>query len=194
MSNPGRREQNKERTRAAIVVAAVQLMQINGYSGTTTTAIAEAAGVAPATLFNYFPTKASILFADAQLWRPPPDPGRRESAAASLIHLIGAMLDRPEWIRGVDDPLTAARFEIVRREPELQAIQAAQALAQAPVFAETLRRLHPDLDREQSLVLAGSAIGAIITVVNTEQVDNLRATVMRAATLALGQTSRQGRR
>jgi AcrR family transcriptional regulator len=57
-----RREENKARTRQAMIDAALELFATVGYDDTSTEAIAERAGVSPRTFFRYFPTKESVLF------------------------------------------------------------------------------------------------------------------------------------
>jgi AcrR family transcriptional regulator len=54
------RELNKERTRVAIVRAALRLFIEAGYEDTTIPMIAKAAGVSPRTVSTYFPAKADI--------------------------------------------------------------------------------------------------------------------------------------
>uniref|UniRef100_UPI00389ABC77 TetR family transcriptional regulator n=1 Tax=Mycobacterium sp. HUMS_1102779 TaxID=3383487 RepID=UPI00389ABC77 len=56
------RGEHADRTRAALLDAALNLFSANGYDQTTTDEIAEAAGVSPRTFFRYFPTKESVLF------------------------------------------------------------------------------------------------------------------------------------
>lgn len=56
-----RREQNKERTRAAILEAARVGFTADGVEATTMDDIAAAAGVSRATLFNYFNGKTALL-------------------------------------------------------------------------------------------------------------------------------------
>ncbi len=56
----GRREQNKQATREAIVSAALGLFQSKGFDLTTTKEIARRAGIAEGTVFNYFPSKDDI--------------------------------------------------------------------------------------------------------------------------------------
>lgn len=58
------RERNKQRTRAAIQREGLRLIDGQGYSVTTCEQIAAAAGVSPATLFRYFPTKEDIVLHD----------------------------------------------------------------------------------------------------------------------------------
>ena len=53
--------QTKARTREKILDAARQLFACNGFDKATTRDIADAAGIATGTLFNYFPTKEAVL-------------------------------------------------------------------------------------------------------------------------------------
>lgn len=63
-----RRERKKEETRQRLLEAGWQLFREHGYDDTTVAEIAEAADVAKGTLFNYFPTKESLLD-QIGLWR-----------------------------------------------------------------------------------------------------------------------------
>jgi len=56
----GTRAQNKQAIRKRIVKAALNLFQTKGFDGTTTRAIAQKAGIAEGTVFNYFRTKEDI--------------------------------------------------------------------------------------------------------------------------------------
>ena len=56
------RNEHANRTRNALLEAALNLFSANGYDETTTDQIAESAGVSPRTFFRYFPTKESVLF------------------------------------------------------------------------------------------------------------------------------------
>ncbi|MEZ4317159.1 MAG: helix-turn-helix domain-containing protein [Myxococcota bacterium] len=55
------RERNKARTLEAIRQAAAELFARQGYAETRTRDIAEAAGIATGTLFNYAPTKEAVV-------------------------------------------------------------------------------------------------------------------------------------
>lgn len=81
-AGPGLRELKKQRTRAAIQSAALDLIARHGYDATTCEQIAAAAEVSPATFFRYFPTKEDALLRDdydpliaaAVTARPPAEP------------------------------------------------------------------------------------------------------------------------
>jgi AcrR family transcriptional regulator len=56
------RSEYADRTRNALLEAALNLFSANGYDETTTDEIAASAGVSARTFFRYFPTKESVLF------------------------------------------------------------------------------------------------------------------------------------
>jgi AcrR family transcriptional regulator len=58
----GLRERKKRRTRLAILDSGIRLFFDRGYEATTIIQIADAADVAPSTVFKYFPTKVAIVF------------------------------------------------------------------------------------------------------------------------------------
>ncbi|WP_043631769.1 TetR/AcrR family transcriptional regulator [Nonomuraea candida] len=61
---PGLRERKKAKTRALIQKEALRLFRDQGYAATTVEQIAEAAEVAPSTVFRYFPTKEDLVLVD----------------------------------------------------------------------------------------------------------------------------------
>src|SRR5215469_13259895 len=56
----GKRNENKEKTKRAILAAALKLFAEKGFYNTTTKAISRKAGIAEGTLFNYFETKEDL--------------------------------------------------------------------------------------------------------------------------------------
>lgn len=66
-----------ERTRAALVAAALDLFEERGYDATTAADVAAAAGVTEMTFFRHFPSKAAILLDD------PYDPLIADAVAAT---------------------------------------------------------------------------------------------------------------
>ncbi|MEU6781137.1 TetR family transcriptional regulator [Nonomuraea angiospora] len=61
---PGLRERKKAKTRALIQKEALRLFREQGYAATTVEQIAEAAEVAPSTVFRYFATKEDLVLVD----------------------------------------------------------------------------------------------------------------------------------
>src|SRR4051812_48295444 len=59
------RERKRARTRQALVDAAVDLFERNGYAGTTVADIAAAAEIGTRTFFSYFPSKEEVLFPES---------------------------------------------------------------------------------------------------------------------------------
>jgi len=64
----GQREENKARTRAALVATAVELFLDNGYDNVTMTQIADAAGVSRRTAYRYFATKDEMAMYHPNSW------------------------------------------------------------------------------------------------------------------------------
>ncbi|MEU7828310.1 MULTISPECIES: TetR family transcriptional regulator [unclassified Nonomuraea] len=60
----GLRERKKAKTRALIQKEALRLFREQGYTETTVEQIAEAAEVAPSTVFRYFASKEELVFVD----------------------------------------------------------------------------------------------------------------------------------
>jgi AcrR family transcriptional regulator len=57
---PGKREENREQTKQAILKAALELFSKRGFYRTKTKEISRKAGIAEGTLFNYFRTKEDL--------------------------------------------------------------------------------------------------------------------------------------
>ena len=65
-SELGRRERKKEQTRQLIAEAALRLFRERGFDAVTVAQVARAADVSEATVFNYFPTKESLFYAQME--------------------------------------------------------------------------------------------------------------------------------
>jgi len=115
---PGLRERKKQRTRQALVDAALALHRERGFEGVTIAEIARRADVSPRTFFGYFETKEDVFL------------GRGDERLEGLVRVI-RQRDRREPI------LVAIRRELLRdREPRADGPAAA-----APRRPELLR--HP---------------------------------------------------
>jgi AcrR family transcriptional regulator len=60
---PDLRERHRRRREAAIINAAIELIERNGYRNTSIEEIAEKAEVGPATVYNYYGSKSGLLLA-----------------------------------------------------------------------------------------------------------------------------------
>ena len=116
----GLREHKKDQTRRRISDVATRLFLERGYDAVTTTEIAQAAEVSPATLFNYFPVKEALVFdedralEDALVTAVTAGP----AGTGLLDALRQAILDGP-YLRFARDPAYAAFFNLIRSTPEL---------------------------------------------------------------------------
>jgi AcrR family transcriptional regulator len=87
---PGRREENKQRTRSALEEAAARLFGEQGFEATTVRDIAAAAGVGERTFFRYFPSKEDLVLQQVR-------------------GLIPGLVDRVRARPAGEPPLTALR-------------------------------------------------------------------------------------
>lgn len=159
-------------------------MHEQGYENTSTTQIARAAGVSPATLFNYFPNKSSIVFADDHLWALPLGPiTALPTPQQTLRGLVLTLMDQHDWTLPADHPVTRMRFELVRREPALVAAQITLAFSQVPALARELRSAHPELSENDGLTHAAATVGAVLAALTWSQAGDLRAAIEAALDL-----------
>lgn len=154
-------QERRETTRRALLDAAAGCLMDHGCSGTTTTAVAERAGVSHGALFRHFPTKADLLTATAQhlylvLIGRYVDRFRRLEHEADpddrldhAIRLLWQMFDSREFAAALDltnasrtDPALNAGLEVVVAEHARRIRAQAAALfpdqVDQPDFAITL--------------------------------------------------------
>jgi len=199
MSSPPRtlRDRKRDRTRKALVDAAIELFERNGYHGTTIADIAAAADIGTRTFFGYFASKEELLF---------PDTDGRVAAAITAID-AREPADRPvdvllRALRDIDGPaahpddmvnrLTALRLRLVRTVPAVggRALQI-QFDAQRAI-AQHLEQAFPDeLDDVTAGALVGAFVGAVdgalhVLLANpTADPDRLRERLHHATEVAL---------
>lgn len=101
-----RRSRNRRNRHELILTVASQLFASQGYEGTRIEEIAEAAGVAPATVYNYFSTKTNIL------------------TALAMRHARTALPERRAYIRNPPrDPVEAVQgFENLLADQALRTL------------------------------------------------------------------------
>ncbi|MGH9211220.1 MAG: TetR family transcriptional regulator [Acidimicrobiales bacterium] len=121
----GLRERKKIQTREAIVTAALDLFDRQGYDATTVEEIAEAANVSPRTFFRYFDSKVEVVMAPKQerdelgewLEARPPDEGPIEAMRKVLRDGMGDYLtDNPTQVRQMRCMLSTASLQAVARD------------------------------------------------------------------------------
>jgi AcrR family transcriptional regulator len=184
------RQRKRERTRAALIAAALELFERQGFEATTIDDIAAAADVSPRTYFRYFATKEEVALGD--------------DLGPQLIGLIAArpaeepMLDSVR--RVIDEALSLlsaedkeallARLRIVYRTPSLRARRWEFQLEMGRISGTLLaqrRGLEPD--DLGSRVTASAAFTAIEVAMDHWQQHDGRedlAAVLQAAIAHLG--------
>ena len=163
------RDRKRERTRRALLEAAVEQFESRGYEATTVADIAAAAEVGTRTFFNYFASKEELLF---------PEPDERVQAAVRAIATRRAG-ERPVEVllralrAAGDNPgdhlcdTLAARIAVLRAQvsrtvPAVSGRAAYAQLASQQEIARQLRAAFPDeLDDVGAAALVGAVVGAV---------------------------------
>ncbi|MEW9550380.1 TetR/AcrR family transcriptional regulator [Nonomuraea sp. NPDC050783] len=163
-----RRERKKRETRQRIVMAALRLIEEQGYEETTVAQIAAAADVDPKTFFNYFRSKDEVLFVDTErdfdvLLRAIAARRPEESPGQVLARMIGeyAAHRRPRVsAREPEELSTVAR--VVLSTPALQAKGLYMLLDLQQRIADELLKAFPGrLDPITAAAMTGALLGAV---------------------------------
>jgi len=161
------RERKRDRTRRALVDAAVGLFERDGYDRTTVADIAAAADIGTRTFFSYFASKEELLF--------PESDARVAAAVAAIAHRKPA--DRPadvlvRALRDVGagdgepddmvDRVAALRTRLFATVPAVRGRALQIQLDAQREIAGHLRRAFPDeLDQVTAAALVGAFVGAV---------------------------------
>ena len=158
------RERKRERTRAAIVDAALTLFAANGYDGTTVADIAAAADIAPRTFFSYFASKDDVWLpgADARVQaaidaiagRSPED-----RPADVLLRALGSVI---EGGHDFADKQGALQFRLIQTIPSIRGRALQYQLDAQREIAQHLQAAYAD---ELDTVAAGAIVGAFVGAV-----------------------------
>ena len=164
----GLRERKKARTREAIITAAIDLFERQGYDETTVEEIAAAADVSPRTFFRYFDSKLDVIFSHEE--------GREDIYAAfatrpaheSVIEATHQVLKQKIAHEFAGDDLMLRTHQIAFRTPSLRAMSREHIQEEqeniAAVFAQ---RLGTAPDALEPRLLAAAIGGAMSTVFET---------------------------
>ncbi|MEV4113629.1 helix-turn-helix domain-containing protein [Nonomuraea sp. NPDC049695] len=192
----GLRERKKQRTRRALVEAALRLFDEKGYEETTLAEIAAAADVSTRTFFSYFASKEDVVFYDSE--------GRMERAVAALADrgpgespadVLRRIVDESlEWLTTYEEFTfedAGLRIRLVLKEPALQARALMMLFENQARMARALHEAYPDqLDRVEAAAAVGAVFGAvklaiITNIDNDRSVEQMWHTARRAAEITL---------
>lgn len=128
----------RDRTRARLEQAALDLFERQGFEQTTVAQIADAAGVAPMTFFRHFAAKSRVLFDD------PYDPviaaavADQPSSLDPLTRAVRAI--RTAWAQqpDLDESMVRRKVRVVAQTPSIASEMAGNNAATEALIAETL--------------------------------------------------------
>lgn len=161
------RDRKRDRTRKALVNAAIDLFERRGYDGTTVADIAEAADIGTRTFFSYFASKEELLFPDSDARvhaavtaitnRKPED--RPADVLLRALHDVGAADGEPD---DMVDRIATVRLRLIRTVPAVRgrALQI-QSDAQREIAGHLHRAFPSELDEVGAAALVGAFIGAV---------------------------------
>ncbi len=179
---PGLRQRKKQTTRANIERAALELFAERGYDETTLAAIADAADVAPRTIFAYFESKEDILFCDEPMFHQ---------------RLEHALTERPPGVTTVDtlrdflsspDPADAQarlRRRIIAASEGLRASERARSAPLERLIARSIARDLNASDEDIRPLLAAASVTVALTVVRNRLLDGSGVPLSHEETLAM---------
>lgn len=183
-TGPGLRERKKERTRQALITAALRLFEERGYDETTIADIAAGADVSARTFFSYFPSKEEILFADTEdrlavAFAVIDQRGPDDAPVDVLVRAMAAVFERAEHFGQVFDRAVPVRLRMVFSVPAVQGMALQRLLSAQQRLAARLHAAFPDrLDRVEAAAVVGALVGAVVNTMLSlvqapEQVDEL---------------------
>lgn len=160
---PTLRERKRERTRAAIVAAGLDLFERVGYDETTVADIAAAADIGTRTFFSYFASKEELLFpeSDGRIQAAVDAIAGRQSgdrpADVLLRALTGVTVDSDDLV----SPLAALRMRLMQTVPAVRGRALQMQFDAQREIAGHLVDAFPELDRIDATALVGALIGAV---------------------------------
>ncbi|MGW6502474.1 TetR/AcrR family transcriptional regulator [Nonomuraea angiospora] len=191
----GLRERKKQRTRRALIEAALRLFDEKGFDETTLAEIAAEADVSTRTFFSYFASKEDVVFYDSAR--------KMELAAAALAGRAPGESPGDVLLRIVEESLTwlttyeeltiedaELRIRLVLKEPTLRARALVMLLESQGTLARALREAYPELDPVEAASAVGAMFGAVKLAVIADlghdlSAEQMASTARRAAEIAL---------
>jgi AcrR family transcriptional regulator len=116
----GLRERKKARTHEAIIDAALDLFERQGYDATTVEDIAAAADVSPRTFFRYFESKLDLIMARSGHKHASLGPSIAARPAGEGILEAVRQVMRADLEEQLADPLVVREFQVMLTTPSLR--------------------------------------------------------------------------
>ncbi len=158
----GLRERKKQQTREKIAQVALRLFAERGYDHTTLAEIAEAADVAPRTIFAYFESKEDILLCGERSFLD--DLKRRLDERPAGTTTVDALREFLSTIPPQDED-DLLRKKVMSENPDLQMKAHAGHTRLEPMLAESIAKdLGAQPDDLQPMLAAASVTAAFISV------------------------------
>jgi AcrR family transcriptional regulator len=190
------RDRKRARTRQALVDAAIELFDCNGYEQTTVAGIAAAAEIGTRTFFSYFASKEELLFpeSDARVQATVEAIATRRPDEGPAQVLLRALRTASEHSDDMAGQLATLRLRLIRTVPAVRGRALQIQLDAQREIARHLAQAFPDqLDEIGAAALTGAFIGAIsaalqVLLDQTEDPDDpaaLRAALHKATDIAL---------
>jgi AcrR family transcriptional regulator len=164
--NDGLRERKKRRTRQQISDVATVLFVVRGFNQVKVTEIAEIVGVSEKTVYNYFPTKESLVFdrTDETIERLVAALRARSAGESPTKAVLRALADDMDDLEDLPDELYMffpLFSEMIAATPELRAAWLDLQSRLVDVATEELARLADVDPREPEPMVAARAIVAL---------------------------------
>ena len=165
------RERKKQRTRATLIDAAVELCERQGYEHTTVDQIAAIADVSPRTFSRYFATKDAIALAlideaiaqaAIELSRQPTDIGHFEALRRSYVAMYSGTKTAPPG--GLSSDRMMCTVRIIMSSAALR--HAATEYRHTAVNIELAKRMGVDLDDRKLKLVASMWASFIMTALD----------------------------
>ena len=158
------RERKRARTRQAIVDAAVDLFERNGYERTTVADIAAAAEIGSRTFFSYFASKEEVLFpeTDARVQAAIDAIATRRPGESPADVLLRALRVASAQSDDMTGPRSRLRLRLAFQVPAVRGrgLQI-QAEAQREIGRHLAAAFPDELDEVAATALAGALTGAV---------------------------------
>jgi AcrR family transcriptional regulator len=158
------RERKRARTRQALVDAAVDLFERNGYERTTVADIAAAAEIGTRTFFSYFPSKEEVLFpeADARVRATVAAIDNRSPSEGPAEVLVRALREVTAESTDLTGRTARLRMRLMREVPAIMGRGLQLQLEGQRQIARHLQAAYPaSLDAVSAAALAGALTGAV---------------------------------